>query len=124
MSVACHLYITRMYLHVIYMSLVCTRISPICHSYVLVCHPHITRMHTYVIRMLFVCHLYVTRQDLELSYLIFKIIFGKIIAFGRFQEIFGYYVVPIPILFIGIFLRLTIGSSNLKNLKERPYYTL
>ena len=38
--------------------------------------------------------------------------------------IFGYYVVPIPILFTRIFLSLTTGSGNLNNLKGSPYYIL
>ena len=57
--------------YVIRMSLVCTRMSSVCHSYVLVCHPYVilmslvcTRMstvcHSDVIRMSSVCHSYVT----------------------------------------------------------------
>ena len=75
----CHLYITRIYLHVIDMSLVCTRMPSICHSYVLVCRPYVTRMHSYIIRMslvcprmssvyhsyVLVCYLYVTRMHLH-----------------------------------------------------------
>ena len=38
--------------------------------------------------------------------------------------IFGYYIVPIPILFIIIFLSSTTGSGNLNNLKVGPYYIL
>ena len=37
------------------MSLACTRMSSVCHSYVLVCHPYVTRMYSYVIRMSLVC---------------------------------------------------------------------
>ena len=40
---------------VIYMSIVCTRIS-------LVCHLYVTRMYSYVIRMSFACHPYVARM--------------------------------------------------------------
>ena len=58
------------------MSLVCTRMSSvfhsyvlachpyvtlmssICHSYVLLCHPYVTRMYSYAIRMSLVCHSY------------------------------------------------------------------
>ena len=87
----CHPYFTRMYSHVICMSLVCTRMSFVCHSnpirMSLVCHPYVTRMysyviltslvcirmsfactcmssvcHSYVIRMSLVCHPYVTRM--------------------------------------------------------------
>ena len=29
------------------MSLVCTHMLPVCHSYVLVCHPYVTRMWFY-----------------------------------------------------------------------------
>ena len=62
MSHACHSYVTRMCLYLIYMysyairmSVVCTRMSSVCHSYVLVCHPYVTRMYSYVIRMSLVC---------------------------------------------------------------------
>ena len=75
-SLAYHPYVTCMYSYVIRMSLVCTRISFICHSYVLVCHLYVTRMYSYVIRMslvctrmpflchsyVLVCHPYVTRM--------------------------------------------------------------
>ena len=76
MSLACHSYVTLIYLYVICMSpvchsyvilisLVCTRMSFLCHSYVLVCHPYVSRMNLYVIRTslyLLVCHPYVTRM--------------------------------------------------------------
>ena len=55
-----------MNLYVIPMSVVCARVSSVCHSYVLVCHPNVTHMYPYVIRMSLVCtrmssvcHLYV-----------------------------------------------------------------
>ena len=61
-SLVCHLYVTRMYPYSIRMSFAChpyvTRIS-------LVCHPYVTRMYSYVIRMSLVCslcHPYVTRM--------------------------------------------------------------
>ena len=71
----CHPYVTRMYLYVIRISLVCTCMSSVCHLYVLVCHLYVTRMYSYVIRMplictrmssvcnlyVLVCHSYVTR---------------------------------------------------------------
>ena len=82
----CHAYVTRMYSYVICMSVVCTRMSPVCYSYVLVVicmslvctrmssvshsyvleyHPYVTRMYSYVIRMSLVCgftmNIYVTR---------------------------------------------------------------
>ena len=41
--------------HVIRMSLVCTNISLVYHSYVLLCHRYVTRMYPYVIRMSLVC---------------------------------------------------------------------
>ena len=48
------------------MSSVCTRMWPVCHSYVLVYHPYVTRMYSYVTdmslacaRMSPVCHSYV-----------------------------------------------------------------
>ena len=37
---------------------------------------------------------------------------------------FAYYVVPIPMLFLRIFLSSTTGSGNLNNLKGGPYYIL
>ena len=61
---SCHPYVTRMSFvcHVIRMSLVCTRMLSVCHSYVLICHLYVTRMssvrHSYVL----VCHPYVTRM--------------------------------------------------------------
>ena len=45
----------RLYSYVIRMSLVYTRISSVCHSYVLVCHPYVTCMYLHVIRMSLVC---------------------------------------------------------------------
>ena len=69
MSLVFHSYATRMYLYVICMTLVCTRMPSVCHSYVLVSHPYVTRMYSYVIRMSLVCtrmssvsHSYVTRM--------------------------------------------------------------
>ena len=52
-----HPYDTRMTFvcHVIRVSLVCTRMSSACHSYVLVCYKYVTRMYLYVIRMSLVC---------------------------------------------------------------------
>ena len=44
------------------MSLACTCMSCVCHSYVLVCHSYVTHMYSYVIRMSLVCHPYVTRM--------------------------------------------------------------
>ena len=59
-------YATRMYSNVIGMSLVCTGVSSVCHSYVVIYHPHVTRMYWCVIcmssvytRMSSVCHWYV-----------------------------------------------------------------
>ena len=63
---SCHSYVIRMYLYMTRMSLVCTPIpfichsyiictSPFCHLYVLVCYPYVTRMYSYVIRMSLVC---------------------------------------------------------------------
>ena len=37
------------------MSLICTRMSSVCQSYVLACRPCLTRMYSYVIRMPLVC---------------------------------------------------------------------
>ena len=63
---------TRMYAHLMHMSLVvclmlliCTYMSSVCHSYVLICHPYVTRRYWYVIRMSLVCtrmSSYVTRM--------------------------------------------------------------
>ena len=66
MSPVCHLHVIHMSLVCTRMSLVCTRMSSVCHCYVLVCHPYVNRMspvcHSYVIRMSLVCHSYVTRM--------------------------------------------------------------
>ena len=51
----CHLYVTRMYSYFIRMSLVCTRMSFLCHLYVIVCHLYVTHMYSHVTRMSFVC---------------------------------------------------------------------
>ena len=70
-----HLYFTYMYFYAIRLSVVYTRISSLCHFYILVCngmssvcpscvlscHPYATRMYSYVIRMSSVCHSYVLR---------------------------------------------------------------
>ena len=50
---SCHPYVTRMSFvcHVIRMSLVCTCMSPVSHSYILVCHPYVTHVYLYVIPM-------------------------------------------------------------------------
>ena len=76
MSFVCHLYAIRMYSYVIRVSLVCTRMSYVCHSYVLVCHPYVTRIHSYVIRMSLVftrmssvCHSYVIRMSLVCTHM-------------------------------------------------------
>ena len=42
-----HPYVTRMYSYIICISLECTRMSPVFHSYVLVCHPYLTRLWFY-----------------------------------------------------------------------------
>ena len=52
----CQPHVTRMYSHVIRISLVCTRMSFICHLYVLVSDPYVTRMYSHVIHMSLVCH--------------------------------------------------------------------
>ena len=51
----CHPYVTRMYSYVICMSLVCTLMSSVCHSFVFVYHPCVTRMYSYVIHMSLIC---------------------------------------------------------------------
>ena len=78
----CHLYVTRMYPYVILLLLVCTRMSPICHSqylYVIrmslvcvrlasvlvctrmspVCHLYVLACQPYVTRIILACHSYV-----------------------------------------------------------------
>ena len=52
MSFVCHSYVIRMYSYGTRMSSVCTRMSFVCHSYVLACHSYVTRMS-------FVCQSYV-----------------------------------------------------------------
>ena len=44
-------YGTCMYSYVIRISLICTRLSSVCHSFVLACNPHGARIYSYVIRM-------------------------------------------------------------------------
>ena len=44
-------YFIYMYSYVIRRSLVCARMSSVCHSYVLVCHPYVIRMYRYLTRM-------------------------------------------------------------------------
>ena len=39
-----------------------TRMSSVCHLYVLVCHPYVTLMYSYVICMSLISHPYVTRM--------------------------------------------------------------
>ena len=53
MSSVCHSYVTRM--PSVCYSYVRTSMASLCHSYVLVCHPYVTRMYSYVIRMSLVC---------------------------------------------------------------------
>ena len=38
------LHVTAIYLYIIRLSLVCTRMSGVCHTYVLVCHPYVISM--------------------------------------------------------------------------------
>ena len=59
-------YFIYMYSYVICVSVVCTGMPSVCHSYVLLGHPYVTRMYSYVIRMSLecthmssVCHSYV-----------------------------------------------------------------
>ena len=54
---ACHPFVTRISLlcHVILMSLVCTRMPPVCHSCIRVCHLYVNRIYPYVIRVSLVC---------------------------------------------------------------------
>ena len=56
-SSVCHSYVlcTRMSSVCIRMPSVCTRMSSLCHSYVLACHPYVTHIYLYVIRMSLVC---------------------------------------------------------------------
>ena len=65
---ACYSYairiVIRMCSYVIHMSLLCTRTSSHCHSYVLACHPYATCMYSMSLvcqSYVLVCHTYVTR---------------------------------------------------------------
>ena len=71
----CHSYVSRMYSYVICMSLVCTRMSSVCHSYVLVCHPYVTHMYSYVTRVSLV---FTRMSSVCLSYMILLWIFKKL----------------------------------------------
>ena len=72
MSFVCHSYVIRMYSYGTRMSSVCTRMSFVCHSYVLACHSYVTRMS-------FVCQ----------SYVFLPWTIGK----ARFDECFLFYVI-------------------------------
>ena len=76
-------YVTRMYLYSIHMSLVCTRVSFLYHSYVIVCYPYVTRMYSYVIYVTHM-HSYVIRMSLVCGFtmnLIYVQIFLKMLIF-------------------------------------------
>ena len=51
MSSVCHSHV--LVCHFIYSCVI--RVSLVCHSHVLVCHPYVTRMYSHVIRMSLVC---------------------------------------------------------------------
>ena len=55
----CHSYVTRMYSYVILMTLVCTRMSSVCHSHVIRMSRVCTRMSLVCTRMVSVCRSYV-----------------------------------------------------------------
>ena len=50
MSFVCQSYVLVFHSDVICMSLVCTRISSVCHWYVIVCHSYVLACHSYVTR--------------------------------------------------------------------------
>ena len=54
-ALVCHPYVTGMCSYDIRMSLVCTRMSFVCHSYVLVRHSYVTHMYSFIIRLSLVC---------------------------------------------------------------------
>ena len=87
----CHQYVTRIYSNTIRMSLVCTRISfvfhsyvLVCHSDVLVCHPYVTHMYSYVIRMSLVCGFTMNPYESKSNHTIFS---TSLIKKRQFREI-------------------------------------
>ena len=55
MSSVCYSYVLVRHLYVTRMSSVCHSYVLVCHSYALVCHPYVTRIYLYVIHMSLVC---------------------------------------------------------------------
>ena len=55
MSLVCHLYVTHINSYVIRMLLLCTRMLYVCHSYVRLRQPYVTRMYSYVTSKSLVC---------------------------------------------------------------------
>ena len=88
MSLICHPYVTRMYSYVIYMSLVCTRMSSACHSYVLVCHPYVTHMYSYVTRM----YSYLTRMSLVCTRMSFVCYLYVLVCHSYVTRMYSYVI--------------------------------
>ena len=87
-----HAYATRMYFYVIPMSLVCTHMSSVCHSYVLLCHPYVIRMYSYVIRISLVC----TRMSsVWHSYVVLPLNFSTTMVWYKRYEYFRHDVFPL-----------------------------
>ena len=67
MTVVCARMPSVRYLHLLVcrpFALVSTRMLSVCHSYVFVCHSYVTCMYSYITRMSLVCHSYVIRMSL------------------------------------------------------------
>ena len=67
-SFMCHTYVIRMHSYVIRMSLVCTGMSFEYHLNLLVCHSYVSRMYTYVIS-------YITRMSLVCTFMSLECLF-------------------------------------------------
>ena len=93
-SFVCHPYVTRMYSYVIHLSLVCTRMSPVCYSYVLVCHSFVC--HSDIL----VCRLWFYHEPIKMCVFIFRTslktkisLLSQHFSYLILQETF-FYVVP------------------------------
>ena len=67
-----------MFLFVIGMSLVCTCLSSVCHSYILIRHPYVTRMYSYVICTSLVCSFATNQTNLVNGINVFMVPFNRI----------------------------------------------
>ena len=94
-----HPYVTCMYSYVIRMSLVCTRMSPVFHSYILVYHPYVT-------------HLWFYHEPFPIKHIL------KTILVTIFPFLFSPFLLPASLFFVDmnlIFHRLIVYEETIKN---------